>query len=386
MLPYIYLYGLLFVFTILSFTVCSNAKNKPLQLAIKRNNNVFYVCSVLIWLFIATRDVSVGTDTKYYVDFFKHPNFWYLGEPSDFLFEQIGRFLHLFGKSPRYFIFTISTLYLVGLFFLINKLSVNKPLSVFLFCIVGIGSIFFFDYLCIIRQAMALSFYFIAIYLYFERSDNAKKNTRNKWWGIILYVCAYLTHGTCLIALPILILVDKVHISNKGWIVLIILTYIIAALKLFSVGDFLEVVFSFLGDDGHYAGYADVNFGFIEDKGWFNMFLLPYSIIAILLLIMPKKEEINKWYVQLFFYSAILNNLFSDNLMWSRLIVYFSIFFIIAIPNVLNQQKWHWKVICYSIIFIYFSYKTFSILISDASVYATGNIIIPYKSWLFFLF
>jgi hypothetical protein len=365
MLPYLYLYIALLIITILSFVLNSN-KKRPFAFnsntkqhhvlehskGTNRNNRLFYLCSIIVWLFVATREIFVGTDTKSYVSFFKNHKFWYNGESTDLLFEYLGRFLHLVGDSNTYFIFSTSTIYLAGLFFMVYKVSVNKPLSIVLFCIVGTSEIFFFSYLSMIRQATALSVYFIGVFLFFEKG---KVNKYDKQWGILLYACSCLIHASCLFSLPILLLLTRVRITKKVWITLVVLTYIVAALKLFSIGDFLTSAFGVLGRDGHYSDYSKIDFGLIEDKGWFNMNLIPYSLIAILLLIMPQKRVLEKWYVQLFFYSVILNNIFSDNLMWSRLILYFSIFFIIAVPNVLNSQSRYWKVVTYSFIFIYLS-------------------------------
>lgn len=108
MMPYVYIYSFLFVLVVL-------------MLVLKRDTQrlyIFYAAVFILALFVSFRDVSVGTDTQTYVNFFHNSEFKYAGERTDFLFEQLGRFLHLFGSSSEYFIFTTGLLSLFGVIIL----------------------------------------------------------------------------------------------------------------------------------------------------------------------------------------------------------------------------------------------------------------------------
>ena len=409
MLPYIYLYSFLFIAAILSFvlnkeeqqirlfnnssTVAWLLKNKKRPIKLVNNGSsvdwvlknekqqtlLFYLVSLVVWLFIALRDVSVGTDTQTYVSFFHHPNFYYNGEETDIMFEVLGRVLYLFGESTEYFIFASATITFFGIFYLIQKLSANKTLSLVLFSIIGTSSIFFFLYLSMIRQACALTVFFMAVYLFFTNSK--------KYWihSILLYFIAVLIHGSVLVSLPILFLTRIIKMDRKPlWIGLIFLTYLFSVNPWFSISEILSFGYSKLSflSSRDYSHYTEITFGMIEDKGWFNMNLLPFIFVGVAIITFATKEELNQWYVKLFIFSILLNNIFYDNLMWSRLILYFSIFVIIVIPNIMRRQKKWIKTSFYIVIFTYYSYKTGSQLIAQISPFATGNIIVPYTSWI----
>lgn len=371
MQPYIVLYS----FLIISHYIFFLGKGKNVLLPQRQDNVLFYIYSIVILLFIATRDISVGTDTETYVFFFHDPQFYYNGARTDIFFELLGRFLILFDKSAEFFIFATSTICFIGIFHIVDKLSKCKSYSILLFAIVGSFSIFLFSYLSMIRQGIAMTYFLVAVYSFFS----GYRTKKNLIVAIIFYIAAILTHGSCLFTLPFLALLYYKRITNKRiWIYLLLITYFLAALNISFVSTILDEVFSFLGDS-KYRHYGNIDWGFIENKGWFNMNLLPFIALSLWLLYFSTEELIKEWYVQLFLYSVVLNNIFFDNMMWSRLIMYFTIFIIVVIPNVLNNQNRVVQYLSYNFIFIYYIYKTFSQLLTNTS----GNIIVPYSGYLF---
>ena len=371
MQPYIVLYS----FLIISHYIFFLGKGKNVLLPQRQDNVLFYIYSIIILLFIATRDISVGTDTETYVFFFHDPQFYYNGARTDLFFEFLGRFLILFDKSAEFFIFVTSTICFIGIFYIVGRLSKCKSYSMLLFAIVGSSSIFLFSYLSMIRQGIAITYFLVAVYCFFSEYRTKKKLIV----ATIFYIAAILTHGSCLFTLPFLALLYYKRITNKKiWVYLLLITYLLAALNISFVSTILDEVFSFLGDS-KYRHYGNIDWGFIENKGWFNMNLLPFIALSLWLLYFSTEELIKEWYVQLFLYSVVLNNIFFDNLMWSRLIMYFTIFIIIVIPNVLNNQNRVVQYLSYNFIYIYYIYKTFSQLLTNTS----GNIIVPYSGYLF---
>ena len=147
--PYIYLYS----FVLLAFLLCIAKEELSYRGGITSDileyvNHVrsfkkvdlfcFFAVSIIVLLFIATRDVTVGTDTATYVAFFKHPSFLYHEEKTDLFFEYYGRVLRLLiGKSQQGFIFISALIAYFGVFFIIWKTSKQKMYSLFLFMIMG---------------------------------------------------------------------------------------------------------------------------------------------------------------------------------------------------------------------------------------------------------
>lgn len=370
MTPFIYLYVIiLFLALIESFQRNSNRKKR-----------IGLFGFLIIFLFIGLRSETVGTDTMTYVDFFHDSKFYYIGEKTDIGFELIGRFLHLFGSSTEYFIFFSSAIMCYGLFFLIYKYSKNINFALLLFCLVGTSSINLFTYMCIVRQCCALTFLFLSMYYFYEYGK------KKIIISMVFFLLAIMTHGSIIFTVPFVLILWKYDISKKVWISFIIVTYLIAASNLINVGDILDTAFSLVGGftSRDYSGYADVSFGQIEQKGLFNMNLLPFSIWGIILCYLSRQEDLNRWFVKFFLISILLNNIFSDNLMWSRLILPFSLLVIIAVPYMTSKiNNKHIIIPFYSVFFAYYIYKTISQLISMSSPFATGNIVVPYEMWLF---
>ena len=341
---------------------------------------LYVIVSLLVFLFIATRHISVGTDTQAYVDFFNHSRYWYQGYKTDFLFEQLGRFLKLFSNTSEYFIFATSLLCYGGLFFVILKESRCRVFSLLLFMIMGTSSIFFFLYLSMIRQGIAMSYFFLSVYFLYQKRLFIYHRIL---LFMIFYIASILTHASCLFTLPFIVVVSLKPVASKVfWLVLILVTYLMAANNVSIVQSLLGYAFDVI-DVGKYENYADIAFGEIEAKGWLNMNVLPFIVLALVFLFVCSKRELKDWKMQFVLFSVVLNNVFFDNLMWSRLILYFSIFMVIVFPNALRHKGFWLQLSTYFLVFVYFMYKTMTQFIANAAIDATGNIIVPYKSWLF---
>ena len=386
-LPFIYLYGLVigaFIVSLLwggflsdNSELLIGTESIPHQQFIDKI--CFGVVAFAVFLFMATRDESVGSDTSSYIDFFNSDDFSYMGDKTEFLFELHGRLLRLFHLNDEAFVFVTTLIYSSGLYYLIWKTSKFRTFSLILFMIIGTSSIFFFLYLSMMRQCLALCFFFYAVYFLFEsdRSQNGKL-----FLGALFYISAILTHASCLFTLPFIILtyLNKT-LSKKIWIIVLVVTYLMAALDISFVSQILGFVMGIVQNE-HYEQYADVHFGMIDSKGMFNMNLIPFMVLAAIILLIASSDEIKDYKIQFALLSVVLNNIFFDNLMWSRLIMYFSMFMIIAIPNAIYGKTKMFQIPIMSFVFVYFSYKTFSQLLYQILYFDDGNIIIPYESWL----
>jgi hypothetical protein len=365
MLPYILLYVFLLSCVIYSWRQ-------------RAQEGTFWVVAISVFLFTALRDQHVGPDTFANVQFFLNPQKGYLDSKADIGYEILIYILRLFSTNRYYFIFFISLIYYVGVIYLIYRYSRNKTMSWLLFCIGGSTFIFFFNYMFLIRQAVATSFFLIAFCKYAEATSN---------WKIYipLYLIAISIHGSCLVTLPFLIVIKQIQFHKYVWIVLIIGSYIIGALQIFKLSSYFDILLPFakiFDLTSKYTGYmGDVTFGQTDTVGIFNMFLLPFSVIGLCIAYFNRSKCFSI-FTNMFLISVVLTNLFSDNLMWARLIQYFSIFAIIVIPNeIIKYRKQYHQLIIYVMIILYFSYKADNVVIHLLDK-KTEDSFVPYRSWI----
>lgn len=320
---------------------------------------------LVLVFFISLRTKYTGVDTPYYVDFFHNSNFIYLGSKTDPLFELFARFIHFFSSDERVFIAVVGFVSLFGVYLLISRISMNKSVSWMLFTISGTTYIYMFLYLFLMRQVCAITFFLMAVLYFFQEERLTKKRIVV---SSILYIGSVLIHGTSLMALPFIFLARKKLSSKKAWYLMLVISYMMAAFHISFVSNIVNFLFPIMGM-AKYAGYRNVSFGFIENTGMINMYILPTTIEALMVLYIGKKEYIKKWYVQFFLYSAVMTNVFYDNLMWPRLILYISIFSIVVIPNVLSFENKKVQFACYSPIIAYFTFKFFRSVSLDPIIY-----------------
>lgn len=341
----------------------------------------FGLSSFFVFLLFALRNKNVGSDTENYVKCWNDPRFYYTGEPTDIGFETLLRFFHNFGSSNIYFIIFIAVVTLAGLYYFINKNSKYRVDSIFFFCTAGTIFVFMLAYIHAIRQAAAMSFYLVGLTLYFE--EKASKKQKYIAWALVL--AAVSIHGSCAVVIPVMLMLPFLKLNK--WVVTITIgvTYVLGALGVFQLSSLLTMIS--LGDSSmeKYQGYTnEMTFGQNESVGIFNFFLLPYSLILIYLAWFKSKEEINNWQYKYVFVGMVLTNLMVDNLMWGRLLLYFTIVSIAVFPNMLRTANFKYKNIVYLVVIIFFVRKVvtglaFSAQLAIMNFYHTE---VPYESWL----
>lgn len=376
---------------------------------------IFHICAIAVFLFIGIRHYTVGTDTAHYMDFFLHPEMGFGGGETDFGFDIVVNILHLFFNTYPPFNLVVTAIYLYGLFFLIRKDCKYPMIGLFIFVIVGTAESFFHQYMNIIRQCMALSFYFIALH-YFNRfigagqpdggtatdapetaatgsdaeiTGNGRPEhtpTNDLFIAGIFYIIAASIHASVLISLPVLFLCWRgLNFSKIVWLVLICGSYFLGVQNYFSVADLFFQLFSLIGPGFHfidkYASYGTVSFGDVTVTSMFNWMLIPFTIWACLIIIFSNKEEQKSLYVKMFCTGVILNNILNDNLMWARLLMYFTMLIIIVLPNIMCQLKWWLRIPFFTVLAIYYAYKIFNQFMY-MWITPAGNVIIPYETFI----
>jgi len=376
---------------------------------------IFYICAMAVFLFIGLRNYTVGTDTTHYMDFFLHPEMGFGGGETDFGFDILVNILHIFFTTYAPFNFVITAIYMYGLFFLIRKDCRYPMIGLFIFIIIGTAESFFHQYMNIIRQCTALSFYFIALH-YLNRfitesktDDNTPappvektgtaEETKNAGNGEhvhspyndffiagIFYIIAASIHATVLISLPVLFLCWRgLNFNKTVWLSLIIASYFLGVQNYFSIADIFFQLFSFIGPGLYfidkYAHYGISDFGEVTATSMFNWMLIPFTVLACLLVLFCNDNERKSLFVKMFCVGVILNNILNDNLMWARLLMYFTMLVIIVLPNIMCKLRWWLRIPFFTVLTIYYAYKIFNQFMY-MWITPSGNVIIPYETFI----
>lgn len=353
------------------FTCISNEQNQK---------RLFWFSSFLLFLIFAFRNENVGTDTISYIWCWHSPNFFYNDQPVDVGFELILRLLRVIDTSDEFFFVSIALIFLCGLCYFVAKNSLYPVDSLMFFCISGVVFVFFLLYIAAMRQSVAMSFFLIGLSIYF-----AEDSLKMKTLALACIVFAITIHGSSAIVLPVIFLLPYIKLSKKNVIITLVATYIVGCSGLFYLSSLLSFVNLEGSDFSKYQGYTqEIAFGMTENVGILNMFLLPFNLILIYLSFYITKDQINHWSFKWLFIGVVLSNLMIDNIMWGRLLVYFTIVSIVVFPNLLRTIPFKYKNIVYIVIMAFFLRKVIVVLF-NASILGRLNGIhteVPYETWL----
>lgn len=379
------IYYIVYIFL---FILCFLAYKNP-----QKNNYYFKLGSIIIFVLLGMRSAYIGPDTYNYTVCYQHPKFYYCGSPTDSGFVVLLSIFRFFFNGKWFFLLMSSLVSLAGIFYLIYKESKYKNISLLLFGICGTGEIFYLLYFSMIRQACAMSFCYIGLSLYFN-NNTIKKNfsifrgllifSKKQFLGLLLIIASTTIHASAIIVIPFLFLARYTNINKWVYTIIIITTYTVGALNIFSFSQLFSYI-SFLSEDSsHYNSYLEeMTFGEMSSASILNPLTFPFTIIALYIL-WHSKDKISKcWYFQFFLFGTILNNALTDNMMWTRLVLYFTITAIIVIPNYLMNTSAKSSKYLFTFLLIYYFYKTNNMLIYLENLHTDLNLIIPYKTWLF---
>lgn len=378
---YYIVYALLLLLCLLA---CKNPHKK---------NYYFKLGAIIMFVLLGMRSAYIGPDTYNYTICYQHPKFYYCGSPTDSGFVVLLSIFRFFFSGNWFFLLMSSFVSLLGVFYLIYKESKYKNISLLLFGVCGTGEIFYLLYFSMIRQACAMSFCYIGLVLYFN-SNTAKKNlkflrgllifSQKQFCGLILIIISTTIHASAIIIIPFLFLARYTSVNKWIYSIVIIITYIIGALNIFSFSQLFKYISFQSETSDHYNAYfEEMTFGEMSSTGILNPLTLPFTIIALYVL-WHSKDKISKcWYFQFFLFGTILNNALTDNMMWTRLVLYFTVFAIIVIPNCLLNISAKSSKYLFTFLLIYYFYKTNNMLVYQANLHTDLNLIIPYKTWLF---
>lgn len=367
---------------------------------------MFLLGWIALIIFVGLRDVSVGTDTSDYLQSFHHPETGYGKNGDTDPGFQIYLYLthYLFFNNGSLFLLASCIIGLGGIGYFIWHNS-NQPLmSLMAFVSFSTSSMFFFHSLSAVRQSIAEGLFLLALCNYLgtteeehrlltmqsdgeivtSEQENEIMLSRNKGAALFLFVIATSFHGSALAMLPLVLIAPLLKNVNRWiWIIIIVGSYLLSVFSPISVSDLVFLVFSIFGRGSEnylsrYGSYSSFKPGEVDQTGFLNPALWPFTLLAIILLLRSEKVRLQSKWTILFLLSVVFNNLFSDNVIWGRLFIYLSLLCVVVIPNMIEQSKsWIFRG-GFTLFAIYFIVRALKILFAQWIV-PEGNIVAPYQ-------
>lgn len=315
------MYNFLLIIYILFLYIMSN-----LNLKNKNNNkgkNVFLVLSFIsFFFFVSLRSIYTGSDTIGYVNSFKL-SILYKWDYLDisrfekgFLAFQIllGNITH----NYRIYLIVLSAIFNYGIYKFIKKYSTDYFLSVMLY----VCLLFYYSSMTMIRQ-----FFAIVIILYLFKYVKNKK-IFYYMIGVIIATQFHITSLVCLLIYPMY----HIKFNKKRAIIL----FITAVLMLLFLLPLATKLFTIVGWKYSY----DIR---TEDFSLANfLYAIVYLIIFLFAKIILSKKEFSKdnsFYLYVFLLAFLINFIGIKMNIFARMADYFTIFTVVALPNVISQIK-----------------------------------------------
>lgn len=286
------------ILLILFFVEYKNHKNKTLQQA------CFYIGAISVFSIIAFRGTEVGGDTSAYVNFFigKHSMYGNIDNSDmEVGFIFISRILRFINGSTLWFLFSSSLITMLPFFMLIKKYSINKTLPLLLFMTVWA---IFPTAVCAVRQNFAVALMMFAYILYKEKVKLHLQKTSLpwKWIAVVVAICvlSILTHTSMLVALPLLLVSEYVHLSKKTSYVIVLGSFLLVL----AVQNLFESLFSVFNAFTKTIEYADRMNGYFENSSYdltnevsFNR-LAPATLLVLFYIFKSNEKEMKSVFLK----------------------------------------------------------------------------------------
>lgn len=317
-----YIVNLLFML-LYAVLICILRKNK-----IKRNKTFLILACIHLGLIMALRSYNVGADTKTYAELFVK-----IATSYDFfsvidsapLYVLYNKGLSYISTNTQFIIIMNSLLIMVGMGIFLYRNSSNPIMSMYYF----VTLYFYFRGFNIARQFIAIV---IVINSYYYL-----KNQEYKKYFLLIFI-ATLVHNTAVVGL-VLYTLRRISWSNKRIGILAVVTTI----SMLSYEKILNIFLKIFPRYSMYMGGGTFN---LTDTGegkkiLVSIFYLGLVILCLLALKFKKnKDQLVK--NEMYFLTAIMTVavvigvLFYNNMLISRIEIYFSIFAIIYIPKIID--------------------------------------------------
>ena len=293
-----------------------------------KNNDLLFlrIFFVILFIVVGSRQFYVGTDTPMYLSLFEKCSQykWHIFGMTSY-FEKGYLFINIILS----YLFTNKSIFLYLFSFIFNfsiyKFIKNNSNNYFLSSFMYIGLLYVYLSMTMYRQFCALILVLLA-YKYLKKE---------KIIPFLLFVfMATLFHSTAWIGL-LLLAAKKLKLNYKS----IIILSIAAIISYIYIGSVANFVTNLIGRTNYYTNrigsnnMANILYTFV----YFSMFLFSYFSTK-------RKKEENKEsqvYINIMFFATLVNFIAINMDIFSRASIYFNIFSIIAVPNilVLNYKK-----------------------------------------------
>lgn len=358
----------IFIYTFLIFVVFS-------LLSLVRNDlwNLygFFLLSIIAILIPGIRDISVGTDTSYYVEYFLHPERGYRGLEVDTGYYYLNVIVEAIWRNEHLLLLCNAILSMGGVIFVIYKMSPNRIISLFL-------SVTYYHFYALqlsgMRQSVAISLFLVSFYYYDQGKPYYKK-------ALFFYCMSALFHATVLWCLPVVLFLKNKTLTKKKAYIFLAVSVVIALSGVFDFRTAISFAFSILSVVGGYAvdrydSYADFLIDHVMPFRRVVMGVIPLTGIAIVAIYKAKK--VNTLLLKTFLAGVVLGNIIVTFPIGNRIIIYFTLLMCVSLPISLDKQTWK-ALSVYSLVIAYFSYNFYSILkVQMSTIIVEGDKIVPY--------
>ena len=333
-----------------------------------KRKKILFICSMIPFLLVSGLRYDVGTDyfNRYAYDYTRILNGIDVSN-LEIGFKWLMQFTMLFSVKP-FLMFFITSLLIIGCIFkTIEYESKDYCLSVLIFFLGG----FFFESLNIMRQYVAIGFTLIGVIFLLRKK---------RCIFVFFVVLASLFHGSCLIMLVLLFLIEKKYFNPK-LVLFICLIIVILNENLMFLPQLLLQNTRF---DVYFSGkffQGDISVLFIAEN-LTNYILMVYLINNGYIKKDDKKAIL---YLNIQTLALLAICMASCHMLFIRITSYFSIFQIISIPYFITESKKYIQftfnkkrvllnipklivIICYVFAF----YRT--------NIHSNTNEVLPYKS------
>lgn len=311
------------------------------MLFIYKENNKIFIPIILLLALNAFRGYSVGTDYKYYLDFYKANSYAFVFDDLNIItfIKSIGldkanelgwTFMNYLGdkyKLPFYFInFFAISLILYFINGMIRKQSPHFFFSLYLYLMLA----FFFPSFNIIRHALA-----IAIFAYSIRYINENKPITYVFFCLL----ASLFHTSALL-LFVLYFLKYLKINTVYCLILFLFSIIIPLINLDTL------ILSFFHDTNTlslYSIYTEKGIDLLNDMGHFAKIAILIVQTLIFLYFSLRLKGSKNIYMNLWFIGIFLQNITMNYDWLFRFSGYFLIAQIIALPQIVYSSNLNLK-------------------------------------------
>ena len=299
----------------------------------KRQTKKFLIFSGIVLTFIAgTRDYSVGSDTQFYVKYFLSNRIDHM-EKGFLTLIKILRYLRV---SPTIFLIVCSAICFFFVLLAVYRMSVEPAISVLMFVMLY----YFFNSLNPTRQYIAIGMILNAYY-HILKGHNIR--------AILLILLASLFHSTAILCLLLFFvkLINKqkyntdsvnfnMHVKNVT-VQTTILTFVGSIVIVSELNKLLQFIIKVIP---RYAAYVSGDYSYyLEATGGIQQPIV-YGLIffALIFLVDDSEPEKLNWLFPMSITVAI-SFLQLKMAMAVRLLWYFDIFSIFAIPSIIVQGR-----------------------------------------------